>query len=321
MITLLNLNNMSEEMGRFTDKEDVRQFCSSYGCDGIEMLTFDAVTDERIPQELVLGAHLPAYNCWMDLWTENNAALLTEFGNEKTIAEYYGGTTREALLSRFRTSLDYAQKLQVKYVVFHISEVKIEESFTYDFAYTDEQVVDAAADWVNQMLDGRSYTFDFLMENLWWPGLNFRNPAIARRLLAQVHYDKKGIMLDTGHLLNTNLELTTQEEAVAYIHEVLDRHEDILPYIKGIHLHQSLSGAFVKDSRRHPIQFAGEYWERFSQIFSYIFQVDTHKPFTAPGVKELVERIAPDYLTYELISSSRKEHEALLKAQSEVFLK
>ena len=46
--------------------------------------------------------------------------------------------------------------------------------------------------------------------------------------------------MDTGHYLHTDLELKTQEEAVETLHRMLDRQEDMIPYIKGIHLQQAV---------------------------------------------------------------------------------
>ena len=37
-------------------------------------------------------------------------------------------------------------------------------------------------------------------------------------------------------------------------------------------------------------------------MFFHVFERDQHRPFTASGVRELVGRIAPDYVTTELIS-------------------
>ena len=69
---------------------------------------------------------------------------------------------------------------------------------------------------------------------------------MTKRLLSQVHYQKKGIMLDTGHLMHMNLELKTQDEAVDYILEKVAEHGNLASYIKGMHLNQSITGAYVK---------------------------------------------------------------------------
>ena len=168
-------------------------------------------------------------------------------------------------------------------------------------------MVDAAAAFINELLDGQEYSFWFLMENLWWPGLTFLEPEDTRALISQVHYGKKGFMLDTGHYLHTDLDLQTQEEAVEALHRMLDRQKDMIPYIKGLHLQQSLTGNYVKEWLQTPHELPEDPTERFCKVYEHIFRIDKHEPFTAAGVKGLVERIAPLYVTYEYITRSREE--------------
>ena len=126
--------------------------------------------------------------------------------------------------------------------------------------------------------------FWFLMENLWWPGLTFENPGDTQALLTQVHYEKKGFMLDTGHYLHTNLDLRDQEEAVDCLHQMLDHHKDFIPYMKGIHLQQSLTGEYVKQWLADaPHELAEDPAESFRVVYEHIFQLDRHEPFTAAG--------------------------------------
>ena len=145
------------------------------------------------------------------------------------------------------------------------------------------------------------------MENLWWPGLTFLHPEDTRTLLDQVHYKKKGFMLDTGHFLHTNLDLKTQDEGVDYLNQMLDAHGDLVSYIKGIHLQQSLTGDYVKEwlSTRH--ELPEDPSERFCKVYEHIFKIDKHEPFTAEGVPAMVQRIQPLYVTYEYITRSREE--------------
>ena len=121
-------------------------------------------------------------------------------------------------------------------------------------------------------------------------------------------------MLDTGHFLHTDLNLMTQEEGLASLHQMLDAHEDLIPYIRGIHLNQSLTGSYVKDWLKHPKKLPDSPEERFCKIYEHIFQIDRHEPFTAVGTKALVERIAPQYVTYEYITRNREELSKYLKA-------
>lgn len=315
MKTLINFNNSQEDLERYRDKQDIRNLCAKYGCDGLEYMRIPACSEAMIPQEMVYGIHLSSFQNWMDLWFGNTERLLQEFGSMEVVRQFYGGTDKQAILDKFTKELDYAQKSGAEYVVYHISEVTIKESFSYRFYYTDEEIVDAAAEIINLLLDDKGYTFDFLMENLWWPGMNLANPQVTKRLFEQIHYNKKGMMLDTGHLLSTNRRLRTQDEGVQYIHHILDLHAEQCKWIKGVHFHQSLSGEYIDHILGQKIELKADYWERFGQVYEYIFLADKHEPFTAPGVKDLIERMHPEYLTYEFITRNREEQEKFLARQ------
>lgn len=315
MKKMINITDCDEDIKRYQDTADMQAFCHHFGCDGFEYMPVCNQEESAISDTMICGLHMRSFSNWMDLWTGNEAALLKEFGSFEVVEQVYGGRDKEALIAYFRKDLELAKKINAEYVVFHVTEVKIEESFTYQFDYTDEEVVDAAAELINQLLDGQGYTFDFLMENLWWPGLSFTSPRITRRLIEQIHYPNKGFMLDTGHLLHTNQDLKNQEEGLRYVWQMLTEHGSLCKWIKGVHLQQSVTGAVVKEMRKQQMDWKEDYYERWCQIYEYIFQIDLHQPFTAVGVRALVEWIDPKYLTFELISRSREEHMELLEKQ------
>ena len=94
---------------------------------------------------------------------------------------------------------------------------------------------------------------------------------------------------------------------------MLDTHEELLHIIKGIHLNQSLSGAYVKDYMKHKLIPSDDPTELATQAFMHIFHIDLHQPFTEPGVAQMVKRIAPLFVTLEYISRDRNEHARLLQ--------
>ena len=292
----MNFTTSYDDVIRFRDATDLRDFYTVHGCDGLEVMPLPYSTAEApdvylppeacplIKPELVTGVH-----CWCTGdWTGPN--------REKTIAHY-------------RSDLDYAVRMGAEYVVFHVLQPGREDGMQLPVRddCTDREVIDMAADFINELLDGQEYDLWFLMENLWLPGLTFLHPEDTRALIGQVHYKKKGFMLDTGHYLHTNLDLQTQDEAVEYLHEMLDQQEDMIPYIKGIHLQQSLTGDYVKQWLQTPHKLPEDPAERFRAVYEHIFQIDRHEPFTAAGVPALVKRIDPLYVTYEYITRSREE--------------
>ncbi len=304
------------DMDRFHDRDTLKHFYGNHGIDGVElMLCGNRNISEKITCSDVIGIHLSFFPSWMDFWTGNREALNKEYGEEKIWKEYYGGCEQADFLRKWEEELEIAHQLNVKYVVFHVSESTLEECVTYRFRHTDEQVCLAAAEIINRMLKDKPYQFYFLAENLWWSGLTLTNPEVTQTFLDEIHYERKGIMLDTGHLIHTNNDITTQEEAVQYIHSVLEKNGELCKYIKGIHLNQSLSGKYVKEVIAHPPQLATNYKERLMQIYPHIFKIDYHKPFTADGVANLIQQISPQFLTFELITNHNQEHEDALKQQ------
>ncbi len=288
MKILMNFSISQDDMERYDSKEDLRQFYESAGLAGLEVMPLEEDRKGLVGQGMAVGVHACCFGDWM-------------------------GRDEEELIRHFRKDLNYARQMRAEYVVFHVTQVDDEESITYQMRHSDEEVVQAACAIINRLLDGQEYDFWFLMENLWWPGLNYLNPCVTRMLLEGVHYKKKGLMLDTGHFLHTNQELCTQKEALMYLHRMLDTHKELLMYIKGIHLHQSLSGAYVKDWLTHPHTIEEDPIKRMGQVFEHIFSIDRHLPFTDPEVSNLVDRLKPSYLTLEYITRSREEHARYLK--------
>ena len=311
-----NITNTYFDLDRFKNYDDVRDFCRRHRLDGFELLAYGENSLGAVPADMVVGLHLSYYNCWVDFWNGKIDDILEEYGDLETVNAVLGAD-RSAMVQRFKAELDFAESIGAKYVVFHVSDVSTEEAFTYSFKHSDEEVIDASLELINEILEGGNYSFAFLAENLWWPGLTFTSPEMTRRLLDGIRYENKGIMLDTGHLLHTNLELSTQEEAVDYIHSMLDKHGELSRYIKGMHLQQSLTGDYVRNLLKNPPpKLEGTYYERMGQIYPYIYGMDSHLPFTGKGLRELIDRINPDFLTYEFITRGRDEQEEFVSQQN-----
>lgn len=284
----MNFSISDDDTGRYRNSADLRGFYRQFGLSGLEVMPLCEDGHGLITPDMTVGVHACCLTDWMHL-------------------------DQEWLLSHYRKDLEYAKAMQAEYVVFHVTQAAYAESLTYQKTHSDEEVVDAAATFINRLLDGCDDEFYFLMENLWYPGLTFEDPAITRRLLDQIHYPKKGLMLDTGHFMNTNSDLRTPEDALTFLNRMLDAHEDLIPMIKGIHLNQSLSGSYVREFQKHLPTPAEDPNELATQAFLHIFQVDQHRPFVADGVRELVRQIDPLYVTLEYISKDREEHARLLR--------
>lgn len=317
MKTQINLTTCSCDLDRYASREALLELI---GDDGIELTCFEKDARGIVPEARVTGLHMNCLPYWVELWRSNLNACIREFDDLETVRAVFGGDTPEALLAHYRRDLANAKRYGAEYMVFHVCDGSCEETFTGRSRHTDAEVIDAAAELLNELMKGETDGPWLLLENLWYAGHRFTDPEMTARLLERVQYPKTGLMLDTGHLLHTRTDLGTQEDGVRYIREMLDRHGDLIRRIRGVHLHQSLTGAVIRETQAHPPKLAETYAGRSEQLFNYVFAIDRHEPFTCAGVKELVAHIAPDYLTYELISRDLQEHRALLKAQRAVFM-
>jgi len=315
MKKLFNLTTDPVDMNRFGTREKLLSLMD--GFDGVELLCYEPEPRNLIPEDRVIGLHMCYFPYWIDFWKGDEQALLREFGSLEECEKYYGGTTQDAIVNRFRKDLEYAKQYKAEYVIFHVSEASIYESFTRKYKYTDEEVVDAACEVLNEIFDREDGKIALLVENLWLSGFTFTDPEITKRLLDGISYPKKGLLLDTGHLMHTNTNLRTQEEGVKYINEMLDLHEDIASAIRGVHLHQSLTGEYAEKKMAEPPSLNIPFKERNLQSFYHALSVDKHEPFTCAGVRELIERIAPEYLTFEFLSQDASDLREKLLLQNQ----
>lgn len=286
------------------------------GLDGVEGIWGGEPIPADLPAGLVTGYHMTFYPDWLDFYRDDRKALRRKFGSIERARAFYGGGP-EVLLEQYRADLERARALRARYVVFHVSDVSVEESYTYRWLHSDREVVDASAELIRDLLCGIPAEFDFLMENQWWPGFTFTVPEITERLLDAIPYARKGILLDTGHLMNCEPALSSQKEGAIYLDAMLSRHGSLCRYIYGVHLHQGLSGRYV---RSHigavPDELPSEdYIQRFSYNYAHIQRIDRHEPWTDLAIIPVLERIGPRYLTHELAGKTEANRMRALSRQ------
>lgn len=315
MFKLFNLTTCDYDMARFEGADDLRAFTRELGMDGLEVLPVGENSLGAIPPELTVGVHLSYFNSWLDAYLGDDEAVRREYGSTAEAARQLGGEPA-GLSARLRAQLDWCERIGAKYVVYHVSNVTLEETATYRFEHTDAQVVQAALEVMNGALSGRRYGFWFLIENLWWPGFTFTRPDVTRQLLDGIDHPRKGIMLDTGHLMHTRLDIDTPQQGIAHINACLDAHGGLCRYIKGVHLHSGASGQYVRQLLRDPPRPEGDHFTRLCALYEHILRIDPHQPLTCPGARELIERISPEFLTYEFITCDRAQHAEFIRAQN-----
>lgn len=298
------------------DWSGLRLELEALGLNGIEGIWGGGDIPAGFPGDLLVGYHLTFFPDWLDFYRDDRSALRRKFGTLDAAWRFYGGKGPETLLDLYRADLERALSLGASYVVFHVSDISLEESYTYRWLHTNEEVIDASAEVINTLLAGIGPGFDFLVENQWWPGFTFTEPAQTARLLEAIAFPRKGIMLDTGHLMNTNTRIANQKEGISYILDMLERHGELSRMIRGVHLHQSVSGAYVRShTGSPPPDLPEDYIERFQRNYAHIQRIDRHRPWTDPDVAKLLERIRPDFLTHELYAETQKARLRAVKRQ------
>jgi len=252
------------------------------------------------------------------IWQNDREGLLRMFGNEENVMAYYGGMDREAVLSCYRSQFELAAHFRVPYVVFHPVHYELDYVFNWKPPWDWRETVDLSAEIINEAVRGTSYEGMILFENLWWPG-NFRLDSVAEidRLFSKVSWPKCGIVLDTGHILNRNPELQSEEEAITYLLQSVEGLGDYRQLIKAVHLNKSLSGAAVKAGMQMKDPFAGEtdFWKRFSVAFRHVRDIDRHEPFSEYLIGDLFDLIDPETVVFELAYSSLEEWTEKIECQ------
>ena len=162
----------------------------SAGLDGVEAIADPDDFDEAFPKSLISGYHMVFYPDWLDFWREDEIALLQKFHSWDMVEKVYRGRKPEDLMRQFREDLMRAIQLETPYIVFHVSDVSLEESYTYRWLHSDYDVLISASEFINELLNGVAPSFEFLVENQWWPGFRFTEPEKTNYLLSHIDYPR-----------------------------------------------------------------------------------------------------------------------------------
>ena len=311
MLQLLNISSYTSDIELINnDPVMLKKFLVEHEIDGLEIMFFDQWDENLYPKEILKGVHLRFWPAWLDFWRGDHCELLKEFGSEENIVACYGGLVREDWLNTYRNNIRTAVKTGAEYVVFHVSHARIHELFSWQFNASDQEVIGATIELVNELIAEIPPTVALLFENLWWPGLTLKNPVLVAELLDGVKHPNIGIMLDVGHLMNTNQDLTNEAQGIDYILSILQSLGEYRHYVRGIHLHKSLSGEYMKQGAWSE---AGNY--DMGEIMNHVLEIDQHQPFATSEVQRLIEYVKPEFLVHEFMYSSIEEWSQKIKVQ------
>lgn len=300
----------------FSSVNDLRNsmdfYKEKFQFDGFEMIKFTSKDISALKKD-IKGYHFRFFPCWMDLYRENFDKLYEELVTIENIKSLCGGTTKKELVDFYKNELKRATELEVEYVVFHPCNIYIKESLHYNFYYSNMEVLEVVAEFLNEVFQGVDTEVTLLLENLWWPGLRLDNYEEADYLMKNIRYPHKGFLLDTGHMLNNNRELKNSDEGIEYIKASIENLREYKEHIYGVHLNFSLSGEYtnnaIKENEKiESIDIAME------KVYPHISKVDSHQPFENNKIVDVLNIIPVKYLVYELISiDSKKLIDGILK--------
>ena len=272
------------------------EFVASMKLDGIEQLIYDNNMKLKY-KELTIGVHLEYWSYWIDFWWNNQLRLDYIFESNEEKKHYYKAQNIYEWIEYIKKNITLALNLKPQYLVWHVSEANVQEIFTYNFYYNDRQVLLATSEVFNEVAKIIPDNVLILFENLWWPGLRLNSMENVVYFFEKLKHNNVGIMLDTGHLMNTNINLTSELEASIFIKDIVNNLGSFASLIKGVHLNCSLSGQYQKKFIEQQFKFC-EFDKH--RLWEHIIKIDKHEIFQTKAPSFLIDYIQPQYVVHEL---------------------
>ncbi len=286
---------VSHYMMPYDREEDIEKTLRKLHLDGIENLIYGTEPALHPTDRITLGCHLAYWPDWMDFYLGKKDFYEKDFPTKQSLMDTFGGITVEDWIEKIRRNIRAALAEKPAYLVWHVADCSVEEIWTRRFRYSSREVLKAAAEVYSAVADEVPQTVQVLFENIFWPGLYTLEPEDVDYFFSCLPGKNVGIMLDTGHLMNTNWGIRTETDGADYVCSIVNRLGSMKDLIKGIHLSCSISGNY---QRTHvgppPAEITPEI------IGHHIISIDQHRPFTTDAAKRIVDTVEPEFLTHEL---------------------
>lgn len=263
--------------------------------DGIELLT--GYSKENVSDfKKVESVHLPYCVDWYGTWSGKRKLPDME---EKSIVYFSYGKSKKEIVENICKAIDVAKDFSPSYGIMHAGSANYDELFLPDYSETDEEVLIAFCEIMNEVNAKTKIPFRMEFENQWWPGLRFLSFKEYEILKKNLDFDDWGLCLDTGHLLVTMKNSFDEKTSV----ESLKKHFSSFPKemkerIEVVHLHTNYSGKFIAEFDRSEKNLSFD--ETMKAAYRYVSGMDWHTPFSSPGCKELVDILEPKFVTHEM---------------------
>ena len=304
------------------DYSQLNKFLDKYDLDGIEAILYNPGNLNDIPKNIIKGLHLIYWPMWLDLWLNNEEELYKEFINNKNIIYYYGFNKKEGIINKYIEEFNSAKVLQVEYMVYHVSHISIEETYTRNFKYSNRKVLEETIKLINMVFKGEGPIL--LFENLWSSGLNLLDYDLTKWFIESINYLNKGIILDISHLLITNPSIKTYDEAILYIKKVLYNLKDLKKYIKGIHLNKSCFDNYIREDHNKKVinsNSNSDFTCKLVNVYKHVSKIDTHLPFENYDIKKIIDDLSPNWVVYEFLPKNFNDWKQKISIQNKYLMR
>ncbi len=322
---LIDFSIYPPDLNRFENAwKGLEEYVERKELDGVELLIGYDRPSNDIPKEIVKSVHLPFWVTWLDVWRKGEDGAKAYFPKISTEDLKYrcGGSNKIDMIASQKQLWEYAALLNPQHAVLHAAHVELEHAFTRDFTYKSAEVLASFADMLNktaqEFSDGEP-PVTLAIENLWWPGLDFLFPAEVDDFAARLEFSNWNFLLDTGHLMNTNIALRCEDEAIDFVLDRVSRlSKDVQEKIKSLHLNCSLSGEYQLKQVQEGLPFNWSelnFSDKYSSARNHVLQIDQHLPFQSSRVKEILAELNPEIVIHEFITKSMDEFSEKLATQ------
>ncbi len=311
---LFHLNWFENDLNKLYD------FLNENKIDGIEWMIYDG--DINFCGDFSI--HLSYYPNFYDFYRDDNSYLI-DYPNKSDLILNFGSVKNDIFVKRYKSEFKRACELKAKYMVFHISNSRYKDAFTFKFSYSDMDIIKAKLEIVNEAFDDSLYDYCpyLLFENLWYKGLNFLDFTQMDYIINNVKYKNIGFVLDLSHLMLTNRKLKDLDSAACYIMDILKGMGSRIDLIKVIHINSIIFSSYIKDDYsdelKEYLSKSGD--EKNNLLFSHIKKLDSHAVFDNSRLNEIIEYVNPEYIVFELdLSDKEKWMENIIKQRQIVKL-
>ncbi|WP_321515801.1 TIM barrel protein [Marinifilum fragile] len=322
---LIDFSVHPSDVDRFDNKwEGLKEYINTKELDGVELLIgYDQPSDE-IPKEVVKSIHLPFWVTWLDVWRKGEEAAKYYFPdvNNDYLQFCCGGRNASEMVQTQKKLWENASLFNPAHAVIHAAHVELDHAFSRDFTYKNTEVSSNLAEMLNrtaQEFTNGEPPVTLAIENLWWPGLDLLFPAEVDDFAGRLEFNNWNVLLDTGHLMNTNPALRCEDEAIDFVLDRISRlSKGIQAKIKSLHLNCSLSGEYQLKQIQNGFPQEWEkltHREKYSAARKHVLQIDQHLPFQSERVKEIIAEVQPEIVVHEFITKDMDEFTEKLEVQ------